>query len=182
MTRELDVMQQARATDERRATNARIAKEVMGWPEWDTKADWKGPEGVTFFAAWGDCSLAVYDDGCEDVTRHFDPATKIADAFLVVEAMRVKGWRFRCEQQSSGGWWVCFWDYTWTPSEHTAAAGDSLARAICKAALDVLDATHSPNPHGVLPFNDLAAHAPAEAQFPQPSTPRDTTRRDTDDQ
>lgn len=133
-----------------RAINERIAIEVMGWTRWENyeTGDWEGPDDVTFFAPWDDDgSLSVYTPvGDGDVSFYFDPATDIADAWLVVDAMRAKGFCFSLSDMPGESFVRSVATFTTTPmlpshDEYNECAV-SPALAICLAALAALAPPH----------------------------------------
>lgn len=72
------------------------AEKILGWNYWDGLADYD-ITGRTYFTDWGFDDLKrvdVYENGSEDVTRQFDPLGRIQDAFMLVDALRLRKMAF----------------------------------------------------------------------------------------
>ena len=121
-----------------RELDAEIAENVMGW----TDVEWGGA------FLWGAFPGLVEAEG-EGVTT-FVPhySTEIVHAWLVVEAMRAKGWD--CEMQVlTDGFTATFRPYTdYLAPKHRAAVDPrqgGMPLAICLAALQAVSGEIPPN-------------------------------------
>ncbi len=119
-----------------RELNTAVAREVLGWHEWDGVGDWQGPHGVTMFTCWDaeDGALAVYPDGSDEPKSYFDPSKHIAAAWEVLErvteppttlagAWRAPNTRFMLAWQAADVW---------------AMSTSQAAEFICRAALEAV--------------------------------------------
>lgn len=159
-------MKDLQVRDAGRLLDAEVAERVMGY-SWYSFED----GGVfTYLTKWmnteRETMIARRRDGTLDSYHGREYSTDIASAFLVVEAMQAQVWGITIQNWSHYGekWWtVVFRSHPLGPPPVEAKA-DSLPLAICLAALAALEADAS------------------QRAVEGPSTPRDTTRRDTDDQ
>ena len=79
---------------ERRDLVIRLAERVLGWKYWDSTDDL--PESTdTWFTDWQAdppmLGVDVYGTGYDDVSRRWSPLTDLADAWMLVDALRKRG-------------------------------------------------------------------------------------------
>lgn len=124
----------ARLTDDERTSEAGqplcvvVAKHVMGWTL--ARSNQSGKYNGTRY--W---EGAPYGQG-QTVGWHWNPLEKMDQAFMVVEAMRVKGWRCDIGLAADGVVDLAFY-HVETEVEVTVL-DDNLPSAICLAAIEAL--------------------------------------------
>lgn len=110
-----------------RDLDRQVAERVMGWKT-------REQEGHL---------MVENNPGCGDLawTPHWEPSTSIADAWLVVEAMREKGWWMYCELSDKGAWvgYTTFGGIS--KGDPPGVLASTMPEAICRAALTALEAT-----------------------------------------
>jgi hypothetical protein len=170
LARQLHLGERRRVMDDREL-DALVAEKVMGYIPIDIRVC-DGTEMVRCYGTPGDESLQDGAWSALELRNYYGArpySTDIANAFLVVEAMRTKhkAWPIEIESDRYGGvysggeWNVvfnCVLDKAggddfdagefWASPPNGAASDNSLSRAICRAALSALgiDACKSPDP------------------------------------
>lgn len=125
-----------------RTLDAMVAERVMGWVWWDnSKGDWKGDDGVTFWAFWDD-RLSVYQNGSEYPTLYFSPSTDIAAAWAVVSKLYEQKYTARIYQGAT-----CviasFAHFDMLGDHEQTTEADTVPLAICIAALRAVGVTQN---------------------------------------
>jgi hypothetical protein len=119
--------------------NAQVAEKVMGWvyvPSFIGNAVTMAPP------SWSQ------GDNVYIETAKWNPSTSIADAWLVVEEMRRRGWQVDVVTDDPG--WSCWLHRLGgklgKPQHYVSA--DTAPEAICRAALEAYDFIHWLTPGG----------------------------------
>jgi len=111
--------------------NRRCA-EAMGWHEWTGEDDYSGP--LPMFRDWDEGGmLAVYtNEETGDVEFYWNPAERIADAWVLVEKMRENGWTISWDWDDTGHAVILKrWRHGWEGVDVTLCP--TFPRAICEA-------------------------------------------------
>lgn len=123
-----------------RELDALVAREVMGWCEWDGESDLTCQCGKPHFYSGRDW-IAVYDPNDEsgDVTRHVRFSQDGDSMLTVLDALRERGWRatLYAEPVDREGWVVSVSTGTVGSRDrrYLEAEAATLPRAVCEAAL-----------------------------------------------
>ena len=130
------------ATEVRRGpqTDVVVAERVLGW-SWVARRNGGGP----YRALRSDRGklVAMERDGTVWVRGCPGFSGDMAAAWRVVEALRADGWWFSLTQDNTDIWDVCFWRGErkgWFPTVEVRACAKFAPLAICRAALQAVDA------------------------------------------
>ena len=146
-----------------------VAKEVMGWVQWDGIFDYNGP--FPMFCDWGGDGLDVYEDEeSGGVTRYWAPWRLIADAWGVLEKLRADGHDVFMEYRADQRAWVDFELAGQFGDNDWCAEADTMQLAILSAALKVarceLSSVNGKDPQKREENHELADDSEVADEFP----------------
>lgn len=112
----------------------RVATKVLGWKVLPPRSKGPGVDGMIEFRRPNACNACWWSGSCE-----WDPLTSDSDCFMVVDAMRVKGWWFMLtvatlRDRNEIGWIAQFWNGS---GEQRITDDPDRRRAMLLAALSV---------------------------------------------